>query len=155
MGNQHGRIDGEGIEEEAPDGLLDAVDTFGIKTGRFVGSNGVLNFGAVGNLSVVGRLVLGSKRRVMMKATKDGLNVAGHGKIALVVEIIPPKGDTTEECAGPVGGYFITGVGKSAAEEICVLLSCVFNTKIVNEEQKSEGSFRCCVSRGQECDWLV
>ena len=133
-GNQHGQIDGKGVEEEAADGLLDAVDTFGIETGRFVGSNGVLNFSSVGNWSVVGRLVFGSKRRVVMKATEDGLNVAGHGEVALVVGIIPPQGDTTEKCAGPVGGYFITGVGKCAAEEICVLLSCVFNTKIVNDE---------------------
>ena len=57
---------------------MDAVDTFDIETGKFFGSNWLLNFGSIGNWSVVGRLVLGSKRSVVVKTTEDGFHVAGH-----------------------------------------------------------------------------
>ena len=52
--NKHGGIYYKSIEEEASNGLLDVVDTFGIKTGRFFRSDWVLDFGAVGNWNVVG-----------------------------------------------------------------------------------------------------
>ena len=48
-GNKHGGVDDKGVEEEATDGLLNAVDTFGVKAGRFVRRNWLLNFGAIGD----------------------------------------------------------------------------------------------------------
>ena len=32
-GNQHCRINSKGVEDDTADGLLDVVDTFGVKTG--------------------------------------------------------------------------------------------------------------------------
>ena len=93
---------------------------------------------------MVGWLVLGSKRSVVVKTTEDGFSIAGHQEIALVVGIIPPKCDSAEKCEGPVGGYFVAGVGKCVAEKIGDLLSCVFDSKIVNDERKRK-IFTCCM----------
>ena len=58
--------------------------------------------------------------------------------------IIPPKCDSAEKCAGSVGGNFVSGIGKCAAEEIFLLLLCVFHSKIFHDEQKRE-IFLCCM----------
>ena len=86
-----------------------------------------------------------------METTKGRFDVARHGKITLVVETIPSKSDVTEEGTIPIGSDFVTGVGKCFAEEVCVLLSCVFNPEVVNDEGKKRGLYRCYVPRGMEC----
>ena len=110
-GNKHDQIDDKGVEEEALKSLLDAVDIFCVKTGWLFGSNWLLNLGSVWNRSVVDRLKFGSKWIVVVETAEYGLDVAGHGKVALMVEIIPPKWDVTEKGVGPIGGDFVTGVG--------------------------------------------
>ena len=64
----------------------------------------MLDFGAVGSWSVVGRLEFRMERCIMVKTTKDGLDIAGHQEVALVIGVIPPKGDTAEKGVGPIGG---------------------------------------------------
>ena len=75
-----------------------------------------MDFGSVGNMSVVSWLEFGSKWSVVVETAEYGHNVAGHGKITLLVEIIPSKCDATEEGASPISGDFVTGVGKCFAE---------------------------------------
>ena len=73
-----------------------------------------------------------------------------------MVGVVPPKCDAIEEGSGPIGSDFVTGLGECIAEEICVLFACVFYTKIVNNEQKSEFFFFVLyASSGQECVWLA
>ena len=47
----------------------------------------------------------------MVEVSKDGFDVAEHREVALVVGIIPTKGDSAEKGASPIGGYFVTRVG--------------------------------------------
>ena len=87
------------------------MDTFGVKTRRFVGCNWLLDFGSVRDKSIVSRLVLGTKWSIVMEAAKDSFNVARHGEEALAIGIIPMKGDSAEKGASLIGGCFATRIG--------------------------------------------
>lgn len=136
-GEQHGIIDGTGVEEESAEDFLDAMNSCSINGRGLVGERFQLGNGAVSGRCPRMGGILGMKGRGMFKAVERFFDVPWHGEITSASVVIPIKSDAAEDFGIPIdGGVVLEPKGRNKELSVCAV--SVAHKKVINNQTEEE-----------------
>lgn len=75
----------------------------------------------------------------MFKAAQHLGNIAGHGKVNSVVDVVPLEGDAAVEGSFPISGDGVL-IGEDFVEVFSMFAANILDTKVIDNEAESNGS---------------
>lgn len=136
-GDEHGGVNGAGVEEEGADDCLESSDFGSVKFGGGVFFFGELGRGTVERLGPGRGSMLGAAFGRMFETSEGFGDVAGHGEIDSAGFVVPFERDATVEGAGPIGCHFVFG-GDDVDEVLGIFSSNILDTEIVDDEAEND-----------------
>ena len=103
-GNEHGRVDSDGVVEQYAYDLLHEVDGLGRQQGGIVGLVRILDGCAIDRLVLGMRGVLGARGRGVLKLVEGLSDVCGNGDVTYAFVVVPVNGETAIEGTSSVDG---------------------------------------------------
>ena len=103
-GNEHVRVNSDGVVEQCAYDLLHEVDGLGRQQGGIVGLVSILDRSAIDRLVPGMRGVLGARGRRVMKLVEGLSDVCGHRDVTYALVVVPVNGETAIKGTSPVDG---------------------------------------------------
>ena len=122
--------------------MLHESGSFGIERRADVGLVGILDFGAVdGSVPSVGR-ILASSRCCVLKLVERRANVSWHGDRNSALDVVPVERESKVQSAGPIDRNLVELL-EGIDEVVSMFLADIFDSEIVNNEEKVTGLDSC------------